>query len=167
MTGRVFIKLVSRADSKELVEANIRSKDYHGKWMQNFTDEQGFSAWFEGAVCGPSVGMVAREAESGGVVGVITISAIIMGFFRSAFLGYYGMVDLAGRGLMTEAVGLSCQYAFKEIGLHRVEANIQPENEKSIALVRRLGFVKEGFSHRYLKIDGEWRDHERWALLSE
>ena len=86
MAGRVLINLVSRADSKELVEANIRSKEYHGKWMRNFTDEQGFSAWFEGAVCGPNVGIVAREAESGGVVGVITISAIMMGFFRSAFL---------------------------------------------------------------------------------
>jgi [ribosomal protein S5]-alanine N-acetyltransferase len=136
-------------------------------WVRNFTDEQGFNAWFEGAVCGPNVGIVARHADSGGVVGVITISAIVMGLFRSAFLGYYGMVDLAGRGLMTEALKLSCDYAFKEIGLHRVEANIQPANDKSVALVRRVGFVKEGFSRRYLRIDGEWRDHERWALLSE
>ena len=151
MTGRVFIKLVSRADLKELVEANIRSKEYHGKWMRNFTDEQGFSAWFEGAVCGPNVGIVAREAESGGVVGVITISAIIMGFFRSAFLGYYGMVDLAGRGLMTEAVGLSCQYAFEEIGLHRVEANIQPENEKSDCSCSKARFRQRGLFAAILK----------------
>ena len=55
--------------------------------MRNFTDEQGFSAWFEGAVCGPNVGIVAREAEFGGVVGVITISAIIMGFLQKRLFG--------------------------------------------------------------------------------
>jgi ribosomal-protein-alanine N-acetyltransferase len=57
--------------------------------------------------------------------------------------------------------------AFGELGLHRLEANIQPGNARSIALVRVLGFEKEGFSRRYLKIDGDWRDHERWALLSD
>jgi ribosomal-protein-alanine N-acetyltransferase len=102
VTGTVFIRLASRADSKELIEGNIRSSEYHGMWVRNFIDEQGFNAWLEGAVCGPNVGIVARHTDSGGVVGVITISAIVMGLFRSAFLGYYGMVDLAGRGLMTD-----------------------------------------------------------------
>jgi ribosomal-protein-alanine N-acetyltransferase len=56
---------------------------------------------------------------------------------------------------------------FGDLGLHRVEANIQPGNTRSIGLVQRLGFEKEGFSRRYLKVGGEWRDHERWALLAE
>jgi ribosomal-protein-alanine N-acetyltransferase len=56
---------------------------------------------------------------------------------------------------------------FGDLGLHRVEANIQPGNIRSTGLVQRLGFEKEGFSRRYLKIGGEWRDHERWALLAE
>ena len=68
---------------------------------------------------------------------------------------------------MTEAVRLAIAQAFHEFGLHRVEANIQPENTRSIALVRRLGSQKEGFSPRYLKIQGAWRDHERWALLAD
>jgi ribosomal-protein-alanine N-acetyltransferase len=56
---------------------------------------------------------------------------------------------------------------FGELGLHRVEANVQPGNARSLRVVRRLGFEKEGFSRRYLKVDGDWRDHERWALIAE
>lgn len=67
---------------------------------------------------------------------------------------------------MTEALQLASRYAFTEVGLHRLEANIQPPNRASIALVRRSGFRKEGYSPQYLRIGGEWRDHERWALLS-
>jgi len=68
---------------------------------------------------------------------------------------------------MTEALRLMLEYAFKQLRLHRLEANVQPQNVYSIALVKRAGFVHEGFSRRYLKIGGRWRDHERWAILSE
>lgn len=69
-------------------------------------------------------------------------------------------------GLMTEALRAAVDFAFGELGLHRLEANIQPDNTASISLVRRLGFKQEGFSPSYLRINGEWRDHERWALLA-
>ena len=68
---------------------------------------------------------------------------------------------------MREGLQLVIERAFDELGLHRLEANIQPANERSIALVRGLGFRNEGLSRRYLKISGRWRDHERWALLAE
>lgn len=68
---------------------------------------------------------------------------------------------------MKEGLSLVIHRAFEELGLHRVEANIQPENRASRALVRGLGFRLEGFSPRYLKILGRWRDHERWALTAE
>ena len=68
---------------------------------------------------------------------------------------------------MTEALQLTLRHAFVKLKLHRLEANIQPENTPSIALVKRAGFVKEGYSRRYLKISGRWRDHERWAILVE
>ena len=68
---------------------------------------------------------------------------------------------------MTEALALTLRIAFGRLRLHRVEANIQPGNRASIALVRRAGFRREGLSPRYLKIGGRWRDHERWALTVE
>lgn len=95
------------------------------------------------------------------------MSQIFYQAFQNAYLGYFVDVDFAGQGLMSEGVRLAIDYAFYTLGLHRVEANIQPENRASINLVKRLGFTKEGFSRRYLKIKGEWRDHERWALTVE
>lgn len=68
---------------------------------------------------------------------------------------------------MTQGVARVCRHAFEELGLYRLEANIQSENSTSLALIKRVGFHKEGFSPRYLKIAGEWRDHERWALLAD
>jgi len=68
---------------------------------------------------------------------------------------------------MTEALALALAVAFGRLRLHRVEANIQPGNIPSLALVRRAGFRREGLSRRYLRIARRWRDHERWALLAE
>jgi len=155
-----------RGDGPDLIRANIDSRDYHEPWVQTFTDARGFEEWFDALFVEPRVGLVAREAASGGICGVINLSQIFLKGFRSAYVGFYGMAEYARRGLMTEALGLAVRYAFEEVGLHRLEANIQPANAASIALARRVGFRKEGFSPRYLRIAGEWRDHERWALLA-
>ena len=104
--------------------------------------------------------------DSGEIVGVVTLSNVVLGLFRSGTLGYYAFVPHARRGFMTEGLALVLDEAFGRLGLHRVEANIQPGNTASRRLVRALGFRREGFSRRYLKIAGRWRDHERWALLA-
>jgi ribosomal-protein-alanine N-acetyltransferase len=101
------------------------------------------------------------------IVGAIEISQIVLGAFRSAYLGYQIGAAWRRQGYMTEGLALALTYGFRTIGLHRLEANIQPVNAASIALVRKLGFSREGYSPRYLKINGRWRDHERWAILAE
>lgn len=163
----IQIHRVTRADAAELIAGNLASQDYHSPWVTSFSDQAGFERWFARTVTGPNISLVAREVVSNKVVGVVNISEIIAGSFQSAYLGYYGMLDSARTGSMTGALRAAVGYAFGELGLHRLEANIQPENTASIALVRRLGFKLEGLSPRYLRINGEWRDHERWALLAD
>jgi len=107
------------------------------------------------------------ERRSGAIAGVININEVIRGAFQCGALGYYAFSPYAGRGLMYEGMLLVLKYAFQKLKLHRVEANIQPGNWASIALVRKCGFVREGLSRRMLKVCGKWRDHERWALLVE
>ena len=161
------------ADARDLVRGNLDSRGHHRPWVEPFTDQAGFEAWLGRTLAGSNLGLVAREPAAapaggcGGVIGVVNLNEIVLGAFQSAYLGYWGMARLAGRGLMAEAVALACAHAFRDLGLHRVEANIQPDNARSIALVRRLGFRKEGFSPRYIRVGGQWRDHERWALLAD
>ncbi len=101
------------------------------------------------------------------LVGVINVSEIVRGVFHSAFLGYCAFAPHHHHGYMTAALTRVINECFRTHRLHRLEANIQPENARSIRLVKRLGFVKEGYSERYLKIGGRWRDHERWAMTRE
>jgi ribosomal-protein-alanine N-acetyltransferase len=163
----VDVQRARRTDAAELIAANRENVAYHAPWFSSFTDQVGFDAWLARGVMGPHVQLVARERPSGALVGVIALSEIVLGVFRSAYLGYAGFAATGGRGLMTQALRAAVRYAFDEIGLHRVEANIQPENVRSIALAQRAGFTKEGLSPGYLFIDGAWRDHERWALRAD
>ena len=101
------------------------------------------------------------------LVGVVNVSEIIRGLFQSAYLGYYAFVPQAGRGQMRQGLEQVIQYCFSELKLHRLEANIQPGNHRSAALVESLGFRLEGFSPGYLKVCGRWRDHQRWAILAQ
>ena len=103
----------------------------------------------------------------GAILGFFNLSQIFRGPFMNAYLGYAVGQPYAGQGYMGEGIELVLGYAFETLGLHRLEANIQPANATSIALAKRAGFRLEGFSPRYLKIDGQWRDHERWAIVAE
>ena len=105
--------------------------------------------------------------QTGNIAGVFNISEIVRGFFQSAYLGFFAVADFAGYGYMSAGLKLVLQSVFEGMALHRLEANIQPENSASIRLVNNNGFRKEGLSKRYLNVNGEWRDHERWAITYE
>lgn len=106
--------------------------------------------------------------ETGEIVGTFNVSNIVRDYFQSAYLGYEVFFPYQGKGLMRKGLDLFIHEAFNSLNLHRLEANIQPENHTSIKLVSMAGFVKEGFSKNYLNIGGEgWKDHERWALVNE
>jgi ribosomal-protein-alanine N-acetyltransferase len=103
----------------------------------------------------------------GRFAGQVTIDNIVRGAMRSGHLGYWIDRSVAGRGMASLAVALVCDHAFGVVGLHRLQADIRPENRPSQGLVERLGFHQEGLLRRYLDIDGDWRDHLTYALLAE
>jgi ribosomal-protein-alanine N-acetyltransferase len=161
----VVVRPVQRADGGRLIAANLAARDFHAPWVRPFGDEAGFEAWWAGVEQGRRAAFLV-EAE-GALAGVFNLSEIVRGGFLSAYLGYYAYPGFGGQGVMARGLALVLAEAFGALGLHRVEANIQPGNARSIALARRAGFRLEGFSPRYLFIDGAWRDHERWAKLAD
>jgi len=165
--SRVVLARVRRADADELIALNRESVDYHEPWETAFKDRAHFDRWFERSITGRHVSLIARERATNEVVGVINFNDVVMGALRGAYCGYWGYPRTGRRGLMTEALRAAVRFGFEELGLHRIEANIQPGNARSLALARRAGFTKEGFSPRYLFLSGAWRDHERWAILAE
>ena len=148
------------------LEAVARSRKLHGSWVSPPGTSQAFSEYLERLKSRAHKAYLIRT-EAGDLAGVINISEIVRGSFLSGYLGYYAFVPFNGRGYMTQGMKEVLRDAFRNLRLHRLEANIQPGNAASRQLVQRLGFRLEGFSPRYLKIAGRWRDHERWALTME
>ncbi|MBY3554700.1 GNAT family N-acetyltransferase [Modestobacter lapidis] len=103
----------------------------------------------------------------GRLAGQVTVDNVVRGALRSGHLGYWLDRAVAGRGVASLAVALVCDHAFGPVGLHRLQADIRPENGPSRRLVERLGFRREGLFRSYLDIDGAWRDHLGYALLAE
>ncbi len=157
----------SAPDAAEFIDAVRDSRPLHTPWLGLPDTPELFAAYLERAARDDQASFLIRHRECGSLVGVVNVNNIVRGGLQAGALGYGGFASHAGQGLMTRGMRAVLRSVFGDLGLHRVEANIQPGNTRSIGLVRRLGFEKEGFSRRYLKIGGEWRDHERWALLAE
>jgi len=102
--------------------------------------------------------------ESGAIVGIVTINDIIRGPYQRATVGYNAFSPSAGKGFMTEGLNLIFRYAFDDLRLHRLEADIQPGNIPGLNFARKVGFVREGYSPGFVLINGSWKDHERWAI---
>jgi [ribosomal protein S5]-alanine N-acetyltransferase len=154
-------------DATEFIAAVRASRDLHRPWLDPADTKERFAAYLDRAARDDQAAFLIRHRDCGGLVGYVNINNIVRGALQSGFLGYGAFTGHAGRGLMTQGLRAVVAVAFADLGLHRVEANIQPANRNSIALVRRLGFSKEGLSPKYLMIDGDWRDHERWALRTD
>jgi ribosomal-protein-alanine N-acetyltransferase len=154
-------------DRREFLAAARASRDLHGDWVHPPLTTGAFAEFLRRARAADRSTFLARARRDQRLVGVVNVSNIIGGSFANATLGYYGFAEATGSGRMTEAVRLAVEHCFVNLGLHRVEANIQPANARSRALVTRLGFRHEGHSPRLLEIGGEWRDHDRYAITVE
>jgi ribosomal-protein-alanine N-acetyltransferase len=162
----VFLESPSPRRMAEFIAAVRRSRDLYGHWAAPPRTAEQYKAFLQ-RVGRPThfAHLVCTRANE--LVGAININEVVRGVFQSGYLGCYAFVPHAGRGYMRQGLELVLRLAFRRYGLHRLEANVQPDNVRSTALVRGLGFRLEGYSPRYLKLAGRWREHERWALTIE
>lgn len=162
----VIVRELKIEDREEFISAMRRSQSLHHSWIKAATTNKEFDEYFQRHQQANSKSFLVCD-NAGSIVGVFNISEIVRGLFQSAYLGFYAVADYAGKGHMSAGLKLVLAKIFNELKLHRIEANIQPENMRSIQLVKKNGFRYEGFSPRYLKIDNEWRGHEHWAMTLE
>lgn len=165
MPPRTAIRPLTAADEKAFIAAASASRQLHQRWVHapdnvpdfrrnlaRFNDQEHFC-------------FVVYLPATGDLAGVITLTHIVRGALHSGYLGYYAFAGYENQGHMTRGMRAVLRHGFGVLKLNRMEANIQPQNLASIALARRCGFKLEGYSPRYLKIGGRWRDHERWAIV--
>ncbi len=162
----VSLEVPSLSRAREFLAAVERSRTLHGRWVAAPDTRAALRTYIERTHDGSYHGHFVINAEQQ-LAGVINIGEIVRGALQSGYLGYYAFAPHAGQGLMRKALPQVVSRALRDYGLHRLEANIQPDNEISRRLVTALGFRLEGYSPRYLKIRGRWRDHERWAITTE
>lgn len=164
---RVMLRLVTGADQAEFVELASASAELHHPWMSLPATPPEFQAYLTRFDHVTAEGFLVCLRGTGTIVGVIHINNIIRGRYQNGSLSYAAFAPAAGQGYMSEGLALVLRYAFEELRLHRLDAQIQPGNHASVGLIRRLGFRNEGYSPDLLFIDGAWRDHERWAITSD
>lgn len=160
-----YLRRATVGDADEFCRRVAASTGLHDGYVFPATDAGEFRQWLaRGDRPDCEQFLVCRRSDDA-IAGFTNLNNIILGSLRQAFASWAAFAGLEGQGLMTQGVDAALRVAFTTLRLHRVEANIQPGNERSRALAVRCGFRLEGYSPQYLRIGGEWRDHERWALL--
>lgn len=165
--SQVTLRPVAADDEGRFLELASLSAGLHHPWVGLPRTPSAFSDYLKKSDQGTAVCMVLCLKGGGDLVGMININDIVRGSYQRGVLGYAVFLPYAGQGYMSAGVALAVHYAFERLDLHRVEADIQPENEASLSLVRRLGFRREGLSPGFIRIREVWRDHERWAITRD
>ena len=164
---KVYLRDLKIDDFEEFTTLTNSSRNFHHGLVSPPLDKENFDKYWQTSLPDANKYLLICQIKDDAIVGVVNLSQIFYKSFQHAYLGYWLGEKFAGNRFMTEAVELVLEYAFKTLKLHRLEANVQPNNVASINVLKRAGFTKEGFSRRYLKIDKRWRDHERWAIIIE
>lgn len=153
-------------DEDTFIASMQRSKSLHHPWVKAPETSKEFSDYCQRYQQVNQKSFLVCD-QPGNITGVFNVNEIVRGLFQSAYLGFYVVADYSAQGYMSAGLKLVLKKIFNEMELHRLEANIQPDNLHSIKLVGNNKFKKEGYSPRYLKINAEWCDHERWAITYE
>jgi ribosomal-protein-alanine N-acetyltransferase len=175
-TARLVLTLPPPEAAKRFVAFVRDNRDHFAPWDPPPDPEVNGEAYWSrrllenradfdrGASC--RLALFLREAPEGDVVGTASLTNVLRGPLQSAALGYKIAKPHEGKGLMREALEAVIRFGFDELCLHRICANYQPTNERSGALLRRLGFVVEGYARDYLYVGGAWKDHVLTALVN-
>ncbi|MGA9574884.1 MAG: GNAT family protein [Lysobacterales bacterium] len=163
---RTRIQPPQAADEAAFLAAMQDSIGLHHPWVSAPKDHAGWKRYMTRLERANEAGFLVKLRDEDVICGVINLNIITYEALCSAYVSYYGVAAQAEKGLMKEGMLQVIQYAFGKLRLHRLEANIQPGNYASVGLARSTGFEYEGFSPRFLKINGVWCDHERWAVLA-
>lgn len=177
--GDLVLRPIKLRDKAEWISVRARNSDWLQPWEASNPASQGQLPTFGGMV--RVLNRQAREAAAlpfiitervpgkpkPAIVGQLTVSSIMWGSAMSATLGYWVDQERAGRGIVPTSVAMATDHCFRQLGLHRMEINIRPENVASLRVVEKLGFRDEGLRPRYLHINGQWADHRSFALTAE
>lgn len=162
----VALRPLQFSDETEFLRNSIASKKLHRNWVVVPRTQRQFWEYFKEMNSDANKAFVVIDKDTLAIVGVIEFRDIFMFDFKNSYITYYAFNQYLRKGFMKSGVLKAVNFAFKKLRLHRLEANIQPENKASIALAKTCGFKKEGFSPKFIKKGGKWKDHERWALLN-
>lgn len=176
ITERLLVKELKSDDAEMFCDFLIRNKEFFRAsgpiYDSNYENIEYYRKMLERSAIESMDGRhykfgVFKKEDRSKVIGSIALSNIAMGNFRSCFLGYRLDEKENSKGYATEAIKSVIHFAFNELKLHRIEANIMPDNSASIRVVQKLGFTYEGDSKKYLQINGIWEDHSHYVLLNE
>lgn len=175
-TPRLLLRVIGEQAASDVLDYYRRNRLFHQPWFPSrpeslFTlrqQQQNLTAEREDFQAGRAVPFwLSLREDPARIIGRLAFTHIIYGSLKSAFLAWHLDQGQVGRGLATEAGQAGIRSMFQDFGLHRIEADILPDNVRSIALARRLGFELEGIAPRFLQINGRWLDHQRYVLLSD
>lgn len=175
LTGAsIVLRAPAREDYGSWRRLREESRSFLEPWEPVWThDELDRTGWRrrlsrnrEDMAHGVATAFLIFHRDDGDLLGGISIGNIRHGVAESANIGYWMGEKHAGKGIMVEAVKLVCAHAFSALALHRVEAACIPDNNRSIRVLEKAGFQREGLLRSYLRINGEWRDHYLYGLIA-
>ncbi len=172
---RVFLRPPKVADYEAWAELRAASREFLQPWEPTWPEDdltlaayrRRLRGYWRDMRSGLALPLFLFHADTHELLGGITLSGIRRGIAQAASMGYWIGARHARKGYMTEAVRAVVLHAFRGMRLHRVEAACIPENEPSRRLLLRCGFTQEGYARKYLRINGQWRDHLLFAILRE
>lgn len=172
---RIYIRFLDVSDAKAVLDLHLRNKDFFKKYTTTKNEDFYTLEYQEDIIKDNIVKKDNDERYSFGIfiknsdelIGNIALTEVLRNSLQSCYIGYYLDIQHNGKGYMTEVVKLIVKYAFEDLKLHRIEAGVMPHNIRSMRVLEKAGFIKEGIARKNVKINGIWEDHQVLAIVNE